>query len=44
MITLRGFIRRFLSDPVAIGAGAVLLVLVLMAALAPFLAPQNPMT
>ena len=42
MITLRGFIRRFLSDPVAIGAGAVLLVLVLMAALAPFLAPQNP--
>jgi len=42
MITLKGFIRRFLSDPVAIGAGAVLLVLVLMAALAPFLAPQNP--
>ena len=42
MITLRGFIRRFLSDPVAIGAGVVLLVLVLMAALAPFLAPQNP--
>ncbi|MDZ7709303.1 MAG: ABC transporter permease [Roseovarius sp.] len=42
MITLKGFIRRFLSDPVAIGAGAVLLLLVLMAALAPFLAPQNP--
>lgn len=42
MITLRGVIRRFLSDPVAIGAGVVLLVLVLMAALAPFLAPQNP--
>jgi len=42
MITLRGFIRRFLSDPVAIGAGVVLLFLVLMAALAPFIAPQNP--
>jgi len=42
MITLRGFIRRFLSDPVAIGAGIVLLFLVLMAALAPFIAPQNP--
>jgi len=42
MISLKGFIRRFLSDPVAIGAGGVLLVLVVMAALAPFIAPQNP--
>jgi len=42
MISLKGFIRRFLSDPVAIGAGSVLLVLVLMAALAPLVAPQNP--
>jgi len=42
MITWRGFLARFLSDPVAIGAGAVLLVLVLMAALSPLIAPQNP--
>lgn len=42
MITWRGFIKRFLGDPVAIGAGFVLLVLVLMAVLAPLLAPQNP--
>lgn len=42
MISLKGFIKRFLSDPVAIGAGVVLLILVLMAVLAPFLAPQNP--
>ena len=42
MITFRGIIRRFLSDPVAIGAGVVLLLLVLMAVSAPFLAPQNP--
>ena len=42
MITWRGFVRRFLGDPVAIGAGAVLLMLVSMAALAPFFAPQNP--
>ncbi|MDR9486116.1 MULTISPECIES: ABC transporter permease [Sediminimonas] len=42
MISLKGFITRFLSDPVAIGAGSVLLILVLMAILAPFLAPQNP--
>jgi len=42
MISLKGFIRRFLSDPVAIGASGVLLVLVVMAALAPFIAPQNP--
>ncbi|MFO7771987.1 MAG: ABC transporter permease [Roseovarius gahaiensis] len=42
MISLKGFIKRFLSDPVAIGAGVVLLILVLMAVLAPFIAPQNP--
>ena len=42
MISFKGFLRRFLSDPVAIGAGLVLLVLVLMAVLAPFLAPQDP--
>lgn len=42
MITWRGFLRRFLSDPVAVGAGIVLLALILMAALAPWIAPQNP--
>lgn len=42
MITWRGFLKRFLADPVAIGAGIVLLVLVLMAVFAPLLAPQNP--
>ncbi|QIE45094.1 ABC transporter permease [Pseudohalocynthiibacter aestuariivivens] len=42
MITWRGFLKRFLSDPVAIGAGVVLLILVLMALFAPVLAPQNP--
>lgn len=42
MITWRGFLKRFLSDPVAIGAGLVLLFLVLMAVFAPLLAPQNP--
>ena len=42
MISLKGFIKRFLSDPVAIGAGIVLLVLVLMALFAPLIAPQNP--
>ncbi len=42
MISLKGFITRFLSDPVAIVAGTVLLFLVLMAIFAPFLAPQNP--
>jgi peptide/nickel transport system permease protein len=42
MISFRFVLRRFLTDPVAIGAGAVLFVLVLMAALAPFVAPQNP--
>lgn len=42
MITWRGLVTRFLSDPVAIGAGLVLLILVLMAVLAPLIAPQNP--
>ncbi len=42
MITWRGFLKRFLSDPVAVGAGIVLLILVVMAALAPWIAPQNP--
>jgi peptide/nickel transport system permease protein len=42
MISFRFVLRRFLTDPVAIAAGAVLFVLVLMAALAPFVAPQNP--
>jgi len=42
MISLKGFIRRFLSDPVAIAAGFVLLLLILMAVLAPLIAPQNP--
>ena len=42
MITWRGFLRRFFSDPVAICAGFILMVLVLMAVLAPLVAPQNP--
>ncbi len=42
MISFKGFLSRFLSDPVAIGAGIVLLFLVMMAALAPLIAPQNP--
>ena len=42
MITWRAFLKRFRSDPVAIGAGVVLLLLVLMSVLAPFIAPQNP--
>ena len=42
MITWQGFLKRFFGDPVAIGAGIVLLVLVLMAVLAPLIAPQNP--
>ena len=42
MITFRGLVKRFLADPVAIGAGIVLLLLVLMAILAPWIAPQNP--
>ncbi|MDO5756319.1 MAG: ABC transporter permease [Rhodobacterales bacterium] len=42
MITWRGFLKRFLSDPVAVGAGIVLAILIIMAALAPWIAPQNP--
>ena len=42
MISFKGFVRRFLSDPVAIGAGVVLLLLILMAVFAPLIAPQNP--
>mgnify|MGYP006301866519 FL=1 len=42
MISFSAFLKRFLSDPVAIGAGVVLLILVLMAVLAPIIAPQNP--
>ena len=42
MITWRMILKRFFADPVAIGAGVVLLTLVLMAILAPLLAPQNP--
>ena len=42
MITWRILLKRFLGDPVAIAAGIVLLILVLMAALAPLIAPQNP--
>lgn len=42
MITWRSFLKRFFGDPVAIGAGFVLLILVLMAVLAPLIAPQNP--
>jgi len=42
MITWTALLRRFLSDPVALISGIVLLALVLMAVLAPVLAPQNP--
>ena len=35
MITWRSLFKRFLSDPVAIGAGIVLRLLVLMAVFAP---------
>lgn len=42
MITWRFIYKRFLGDPVAMAAGIVLLLLILMAALAPFIAPQNP--
>ena len=42
MITWRSLFRKFLSDPVALCSGIVLLFLVLMAVLAPLLAPQNP--
>ena len=36
------FVYRFCRDPVALGSGLVLLVLVTLAVLAPVLAPQNP--
>lgn len=42
MITWRALLKRFFADPVALVSGVALLFLVLMAALAPFLAPQNP--
>ena len=42
MITWTALLKRFLSDPVALMSGIVLLALVLMAVLAPVLAPQNP--
>ena len=35
--------RRFLRDPVAVGAAIVILLLVLMAVLAPWIAPQDPL-
>ncbi|MEI4263215.1 ABC transporter permease [Roseovarius sp. D0-M9] len=42
MITWQGFLRRFASDPVAIGAAIVLAFMIIMAVFAPFIAPQNP--
>ncbi len=42
MISWRGVLKRFLTDPVAICAGTVLFVLVMMAVFAPWIAPQNP--
>ncbi len=42
MITWSALLKRFISDPVAIIAGFVLLLLILMAAFAPLIAPQNP--
>lgn len=44
MITWRSLFKKFLSDPVALCSGIVLLILVFMAALAPFIAPKTPMT
>lgn len=34
--------RRFMRDPVAVGAGVVILLLLLMAIFAPYIAPQDP--
>ncbi|MBM3572941.1 MAG: ABC transporter permease, partial [Alphaproteobacteria bacterium] len=34
--------RRFLRDPIAVGAGLVILALIVIAILAPYLAPQDP--
>ncbi len=34
--------RRFRRDPVAVGAGIVILLIILMAILAPYIAPQDP--
>jgi peptide/nickel transport system permease protein len=34
--------RRFLGDPVAVGAGVVILAIILIAILAPYIAPQDP--
>ena len=42
MITWHSLLKKFLSDPVALCSGFVLFVLVFMAVLAPFVAPQNP--
>ncbi|MDM8165137.1 ABC transporter permease [Roseovarius sp.] len=42
MITWRFVFKRFLGDPVAMAAGIVLVLLILMAVFAPFIAPQNP--
>ncbi|VAW04137.1 ABC transporter, permease protein 2 (cluster 5, nickel/peptides/opines) [hydrothermal vent metagenome] len=42
MITWSALLKRFLSDPVAITAGLVLFILILMAVFAPLIAPQNP--
>jgi len=42
MLTAAEVGRRFVRDPTAVGAGFVLLALVVMAVLAPWAAPQNP--
>ena len=42
MLSARAFTRRFLGDPIAVGAFIIVFALVAMVLTAPWLAPQNP--